>query len=427
MLATLLPERAYRWNYTVMGLEMSLFGLGISFASVYGVMPLFVHHLTASNLALGLIAAVRSTGFMLPPILVAGYVERLHRKKPLLLWATIVERLPYPLLAVATPLLALGHHTTLLWLFFALLALSSLFGGIATTAWLDMLSRMIPADWRGRFFGLASALGGLLGIAGAAIAAELLHRFTWMTGFALCFGCTSVCLAASFAVLTLGREPEAPPRPPSPHVSLAAYLRRLPGVVRGDRNFGFYMGATMLLTLAGMATSFYTVDAKRTFGLSDAGAGVYAVALLASSTAGNVLWGYVGYHRGHKRVVEGGALCTALAALIALLARDPHWGIIAYGAAFVLVGLASSGVQLAALTFVLDFAPPAQRPTYIGLANIAQAPFGFGAPLIGGAIADRSCYGAVFALSVLLALASCAVLVRYVADPRMAAAAARAL
>src|SRR5437868_4670105 len=77
-----------------MGLDYSLFLLGLSFASVYGVLPLFVHHLTPSNLALGLIAAVRSAGFLVPPILVAGVVERLRRKKPFVVGTTVMERLP---------------------------------------------------------------------------------------------------------------------------------------------------------------------------------------------------------------------------------------------------------------------------------------------------------------------------------------------
>src|SRR5438045_3961161 len=93
-----------------MGLDYSLFLLGLSFASVYGVLPLFVHHLTPSNLALGLIAAVRSAGFLVPPILVAEVVERLRRKKPFVVGTTVMERLPYLVLAAATPRLAGGGH-----------------------------------------------------------------------------------------------------------------------------------------------------------------------------------------------------------------------------------------------------------------------------------------------------------------------------
>lgn len=414
VITTLLPRRAYRWNFTVMGLDFSIFLLGISFTSVYGVLPLFVSHLTASNLALGLIPAVRSVCTALPPILVAPYTERLRRKKPFLLGMTTFERLPYLALAVAIPLLAGAHPTLLLWLFFVMLGVGTLFGGIGMPAWIDLIARMLPADWRGRFFGLAAALGGLFGVAGAAGATALLQRYGWPTGFALCFAATSACLVVSFVFIAAGREP-APARAAPKKGANRSYWRRLPGLVRADRNFARYLLATALITAAGMAASFYTVDAKRTLRLDDAAAGTYAVVLLAASTVGNVLWGYAGDRIGHKRVVEGGTLCTGLAALLALLARDP----IVYALVFALVGLGTSGIQLAALTFIVDFAPEAQRPTYIGLANLAAAPFAFAAPLLGGVLADRAGYPAVFALSAALSLAGLLVVLLGVVDPRM--------
>jgi MFS family permease len=418
MLTTVLPERAYRWNFTVMGLDYSLFVVALSFTSVYGVLPLLVHHLTTSNLALGFIATVRAIGSSLPPIMVAAYTERLRRKKPFLLAMTTIERLPYPVLALLIPLLATSHPILLLWLFFALIGLGTWFGGVGLPAWLDLISRMLPADWRGRFFGFAAAIGGALSVAGAALAAFLLERFAWPTNFALCFGCTAGCLVISFLFIASGREP-----PPAEHHETRdphaeSYWRQLPAILQGDRNFTRYLLATALISAAGMATSFYTIDAKRTLQLSDAAAGVFAVVLLASSTLGNIIWGYLGDHLGHKRVVVSGAFCTGLAALVALLVRELGLGLVGFGLVFTLVGLATSGIQLAAFTFVVDFAPAARRPTYVGLANLANVPFTAGAPLAGGIIADHAGYPAVFAISLVLAFAGTLLVQLYVVDPR---------
>lgn len=419
VLTTLLPQRAYRWNFVMMGLDYSLFLLALSFASAYGVLPLFVHHLTASNLFLGLIATVRAIGTSLPPILVAPYTERLRRKKPFLLVLTTFERLPYLVLAIVTPLLAGSRPTLLLWTFFALIGIGTWFGGLGLPAWLDLMARMLPADWRGRFFGFAAAVGGLISVAGAAGAALLLRHFAWPNNFAICFACTSACLIVSFIFIASCREPAPTEAPPT--TTNAGYWRRLPDIVRADRNFARYLVAAALISASGMAVSFYTIDAKRTLHLADAGAGLYAVVLLASATLGNVLWGYLGDHIGHKRVVEGGALCTAAAALIALSARGPGIGIAAYGLVFVLVGLATSGIQLASLTFVIDFAPVAQRPTYVGLVNLAIVPFAAGAPLVGGLIADHFGYPIVFFLSAGFAFAGTFIVRRHIIDPRMQA------
>jgi MFS family permease len=413
---TLLPPRQYRWNYMVMGLDISLFVLALSFASVYGILPLFVRHLSDENLAVGAIPAIRA-GTLLPPIFVAGLTERLRRKQPFIVGVTLFERVPYLILAVATPLLALSHPTALLWLVYGLLAVTTIAAGVATPAWLDLIARMLPTDWRGRFFGISSALGGLLGVAGSAVAAVLLARYDWVVGVALCFACAFVSLVFSLVCLILGREPAGMTEPAPARPGTTAW-GRFPLLLRRDRNLRHYLLALVLITAASPTAAFYVVDAKEALHLTDGAASLYAVALLAASTCGSMLWGYVGDHAGHKRVVLGGALCTGLAPLLALVARDPRWGPLAYGGVFVLAGLATSGLQLAALTFIVDLAPPDQRPTYIGMANAAQLPCALAAPLLGAALADARGYPALFALTAVLALAGTALVLRFVHDPR---------
>lgn len=418
MLPRLLPPSRYRWNYSLMGLDISLFVLALSFASSYGLLPLFVSHLSESNVAVGAIPALRAA-MMLPPIFVAGLTERLRRKQPFVLWVTLVERVPYLILALATPLLAYSQPTTLLWLFYALLAMTTLAAGVAMPAWLDLIARMIPGNWRGRFFGQASGLGGLLGVAGSAVAAALLARFDWALGVAICFGIAFVFLILSFICLLFAREPIEAATADAPHSGTA--WRQLPAIVRGDHNLRRYLIALLLITAANPTAAFYVVDARGALGLSDGAAGLYATVLLASSTAGNLLWGYLGDRVGHKWIVVAGALCTGLAPLLALLVRDPAWGPPGYGVVFLLTGLGTSALQLTALTFIIDLAPADQRPTYVGLANAAQAPCALAAPLLGAALADARGYPALFALTAILALAGAALVARAVRGTRPAA------
>ena len=213
-------------------------------------------------------------------------------------------------------------------------------------------------------------------------------------------------------------QPPPPDYAQGAHPSASASWRRFPVLVREDANLRAYLIAVALATCAGAAAAFYVVDAKRTFALSDAEASLFAVLLLVASTAGSVLWGYVGDHRGHRLVVIAGAACTGGAALIALGARQAWAGVAGYCAVFALVGFGSSALQLASLTFIVDFAPPAQRPTYIGVAMLAQAPFAFGAPVLAASVANRYDYGAVFALAAIAGLLAMLVVGRYVHDPR---------
>jgi len=416
---SVVPAPAYRWNFVVLGVDISLFTLALTFASTYGVLPLFVHHLTSSNVALGLIPAVVAVGSFLPPILVAPALQRRRHRKPFILAWTVVERLPFLVLALLTPALAPTHTTLLLWLFFALFAMSTVAGGGSVAAWLDFVAQVMPDDWRGRFFGLWSAFGTVLGLVGGVATAALLRARDWPTGFALCFGSAFACMVVSFAFLASACEGQG--RPVQEEQSLAVRWRAYGTLVRRDRNFAAYLMANGLVTLAGLALAFYAVDAKRTLGLTDAGTGLYAVVLIGGTLVGNVLWGYLGDHAGHKRLVEGGALCTGLgagAALISHAAGGAALSVLAYGLAFALMGLGISAVQLASSTFVLDFGTDEERPVYIGLAGLAQLSFAGGGPVLGGVLADRWGYGALFLLSLTLGLVGAGIVRRYVSDPR---------
>jgi len=412
----MLPERGYRWNFVVMGLDIAFFTLALSFISLYGVLPLFVHHLTGSNVAVGLVATMQAVGFQVAPVFVAGLTERRRRRKPLFMALTLFERLPYLALALLIVPLATAHPTLLLWIFFALIAASSVAGGMATPAWGDLIGRMTPANWRGRFFGLSSAVGGLLAVAGGALATELLLRFPWPANFALCFGCACLFMAVSFGVLTLGREPLPAEQPPL--VSPRGYWLGLPRILRADRTLRVYLLASAFVTVGGMASSFYTVAVQQTLRLTDAAAGLYVLLLLASTTVGSALWGYLGDHIGHKRVVEWGAFCMGLAALLALAGQAPSVAGPAYVAVFLGLGLGSSAIQLTGMTFLMELAPPTQRPTYMALAGLAGTPFACGAPLLGGALADHWGYAAVFGPAGVCALAGGLLMARSVPDPR---------
>jgi MFS family permease len=70
---------------------------------------------------------------------------------------------------------------------------------------------------------------------------------------------------------------------------------------------------------------------------------------------------------------------------------------------------------------VLEFCPPARRPTYSGLANTLSGLVAMGAPLLGAWLAGLG-YGWLFATSALASLLAFAVLRWAVREPRHAQA-----
>jgi MFS family permease len=404
-----------RWNFTVNTLDVAFFLLGLSIISQTTIMPLLVRRLTDSTLAIGLIPAIYSIGYLLPQLLIANYAEGLRRKKRfLLIISGIGERGPY--LAIGLLVLTLGARAPALTLigFFLLLATTAISAGLGTPPWYDLIAKVIPAQRRGLWAGVSRGLGSLLGIGGAALAGRLLTNYDFPLGFGLCFLAASVALAISWVSLSLNREPDSVVT--KPRVKLSAYLRQLPAVLRRDANYLHYLIARSVAVLGGMCTGFIMVYGVERFGFQGETVGLLTAVLVGSQAVMNLLLGAVADRVGHRAVLAFAALAMALAAASVLVAPTEAWLVVT----FALLGASMAGNLVSGLNIILEFCAAEDRPTYIGLTNTLLAPATALAPIIGAVLASLIGYQSMFAAAAVLALAGGALLRTWVREPRFA-------
>jgi MFS family permease len=300
-------------------------------------------------------------------------------------------------------------------LFVLLLVLAST-GGALMPAWMDIVGRTIPTTLRGRFFGAANALASTGGLLGSVLTAWLLAAHSPPRSYGLCFLAGSVFMACSYASLAMVREPAGDVAPAGG--GLGDYLRRMPALLRRDTNLSWFIVARGIGIVGTMANGFYTVHALRTFAAADWQVGVLTTCFLAGQLAGNAALGWLADRAGHRLVLALGLGALAAGNLAALAAGSAE----ALGAVLALSGLYQASAHISARTILLELAPPAERPTYIGLSNTALAPVSFLAPLAAGLMVDRLGFRAVFGLAALLAALGALVLVARVREPRRAAA-----
>jgi len=408
-------ERNFRWNFSVNLLDISFIMLGLSLISRETVIPLLVSKLTSSTVAIGLVPAFYTLGIYLPQLFGASVAEGMPRKKPFVsLIGGVGERLPYLLAGVAVLLLAESSPAAALVALVVMFGISGASAGFATPAWFDMIAKVIPLRRRGLFTGVGHGLGALMGVAGAAVIAFVLEQWPYPQNFALLFALAFGAMVISWLGLVLNREPANPSvRPPTP---LVTYLRRLPGVLRGDGNFARYIGAMMVVRAGTMAGSFYLVYGVERFQLGGAEVGLLTGVLIGCQAIFNPLWGVLGDRRGHKVVLVGGALALALAALTVWLAPSWPWLVLA----FTLLGAFLAADSASLLNIILEFCADEDRPTYIGLSNTLLAPVTALAPLLGGWLAAWLGFSPMFVLAALLAGIGAALLIALVREPRRA-------
>ncbi|HDZ50083.1 MAG TPA: hypothetical protein ENH69_02555, partial [Candidatus Aerophobetes bacterium] len=99
-------KRDYRRNFTVNLLDWVFFSTGMSFASLNTVLPAFARHLTSSNFLIGLIPSLSTLGWLLPQILIANFTQKLERKKDLIIFTALGEKIPWFFLFLAVMFLS---------------------------------------------------------------------------------------------------------------------------------------------------------------------------------------------------------------------------------------------------------------------------------------------------------------------------------
>ncbi|HEY65143.1 MAG TPA: MFS transporter [Caldilineae bacterium] len=410
-------QRNLRWNMIVNALDGAFFWFGMTFASSNTILPLYVNHLTDSKLAIGLVAAIPSMGWFLPQLLTAPLVERMPRKKPFFLWTSLAtERLAFLFMAASAYFLGKSSPDTALMLFFITLIWHAFGAGTLATAWQDMIAKIIPVRWRGRFFGITNFLGAAMGIPGAAVATAILRRYPYPQNFALCFLLAFVTLILSWIFVALTREPPGPVR--KERESPLLYIQRLRQIIHTDVNFTRFLLSRVVGVVGSMYVGFIAVSAARRFGLPDEVAGQFTGFIVGGQLVANLVLGPVADRRGHKLVLEIGLICNAMAAATVLLAPHPRWIYLA----FALQGITVASYLLSGMSITFEFSEPEIRPTYIGLSSTVVGIFSGVAPLAGGWLADQWGYSWLFGLCLIILMISWFILHWLVQDPRFARA-----
>jgi MFS family permease len=376
-------------NFVLNVLDGTAFIFGVSLISRYTVLPLLVSQLSDERWLQGLIPALTYTGWFLPALFMAPFVASRPRRKPLILTATLGERLPFLALGLILLLWPTLSPTALLVVLFAIYGIYTFSGGITMIAWQDFIARLIPERRWGTFFGLQFGLGGVLGAAGAALAAAILASWPFPQNFGIL---ALICFGAQVLSYIFMSQTVEPPQPVVPRQPMLAFLGGVRPLLRRNHAFRRYLFCRAAIALGLVGHSFLTAAALERFHPSPSEIGLFTGVLLTVQAFAQLGLGALADRWGHKQVLELSTGVGMLALLLAVLAPTVSW----FLPVFALVGIAQAGYQLAGFTLVFSFSTPAERPTYIGVANTTLAPVAALGPLLAGWLAELAGYNALF-------------------------------
>lgn len=404
-------NKDYRWNFTVNLIDGASYWLGASFISSSTIFPLFISKLTSSLFPIGLVSVIVSAGWFLPQLISARVTESHSKMKTIVVnWGLFLERLPIFIMVIIA--LFAGKYPQIALISFLLcLTWFNIGAGVIAPSWMALIGKIFSPEKRGSFMGTTMFLGSTMGILGSLLSAWLLRTLAFPTSFVLHFVIAAVCIFVSWIFLGLTREPNL--ETDAINNDWGSYKKDLIKILKNDHNFRRYIIASIITTIGGMGTGFFTISAIRRFDVSDSTVGFYTLAMLLGQTAGNLVLGWLADKYGHKQSLEIGAAAILLAFILALVMPSPTY----YFLVFVLFGINLSSGIVSGILVVLEFCEISRIPTYSGLANTARGVVGLFVPLIATQIA-RVDYSLLFGLCAAIILFGLVLLKWWVKEPR---------
>jgi MFS family permease len=405
-------QKNMKFNYIVNVFDGAFFGFGLGFASFSTVIPLFLSTMTDSAILIGLVMAVHSLGWQLPQLFMARSVARQNRYKPMVVWLTIQERLPFfglALVALALPKIGMTAGIIVV---FSMLAWQGLGGGVTAAPWQVMIHKVIPPDFLATFFGIQGAAANLLASGAAIVAGILLDRISYPTNYAVVFSIACVWLAISWFFINATREPEH--YVDVTQIPQSSLMRSVATLLKADTNFVWLLISRMLSQFGMMSFGFYAVYVVHKLGASETQAGIMTSVLMVTQVVMNVGMGWLADRWNRKAVLEIGFLAMGLSALTAWLAPTYNWFFLVMG----LTAVANTALWTIMMALSLQFGTDETRPMYIGMLNTLITPFTILAPLLGGWLANSAGYPATFLASAICSIVAILVLHFMVQDPK---------
>lgn len=385
------------------------FSLGSAFVDATTVLPTFVSTLTQSPLLIGLVSTIRSFGYFVPQIFVAGYIQRLPMKKPFMMRAGLVMRAGTLGLA-ACALLGKQNPGLALTLFYAFLIIVALADGFGGLPWMELVAKTIPAERRASLFGKMLGFGGFAAFVGGFLIQWLLGTgMSYPMNYFVVMLLGFVFLSGSLLSMSFTRDPGG--KVPENATGMADYLRRLPTAWSENRLFQQVIVVRVLMGALYLALPFFAIHAQSDLHFAPSTVGLFISAQMVGTVAAGPLWGYLGDHKGAVSVVRLVTLSTLGTGLFALLARGAYFrgmAPAAYALYFILyfcLGATNSGTWIGFTNYIMDIASEEKRSTLIGLLNTIAAPLTL-LTLAGGWFLQMTSYAWLFALEIAIVLAS---------------------
>ena len=292
----------------IQGLKYSIYdGL---FAQAYGnltgsiFLPSYALILGAQPIHIGILASLPFFGTLaqLPGSLI---VEKFQRRKMWTIGFAAISRGIWIVLVILSFLLALNYRSYTLFALILIAAFSHVFGSLSGVAWLSWMAALVPAEIRGRYFGLRNSILGIITITLTLLGGYFLdwHRVHFpeaspTRSFELLF--VMAILAGMMSLYFLRKQPDIPQ---VNEESAQNYFSLFTEPLR-QKNFRRFIRFALIWAFAvNFASPFFIMYMLKDLGISYTLISFYTVCAAVADFLGMGIWGHFSDRFGNRSII----------------------------------------------------------------------------------------------------------------------------
>lgn len=351
-----------------------------SFAQVFlnwtsgSVLIGYMLHLGATPTQLGLVASVPLLAQLVSPL--AAWLNALVGRRKLLTVVNALVGRGLWLLAAALPQLGLPPAWQPSALVLLVLA-SSLFQAGNATLWSAWMGDVVPAERRGRYFGLRTGVMGLVGMIANLGAGAFLDRAAAPIGFQAVLLVAVASAAVSMVLYLFHFDPPAPRMPVSLLQVVAAPL--------ADPNFRqFLLFALYWQFVVFLSAPFVFPYFLESLGLSFTQIAVWSAIAASCALVTTNLWGRVADRVGNRAVLAIGTFLAGLALPLNWILAGLTGSTTFVWVSAVFDAVAWGAIGPAVFNLALVSAPTANRTAFMAMYSLATGVAGFLGGVVSG-------------------------------------------
>jgi len=349
-------------------------------------LPWILNFFGAPAFLIGMLVPIKDAGSLLPQLFVSGKIRKFSIRKHFWVGASAVQAL---CMLIAGLLVQFTSFDGISYLIVVLLAIFSVASGVASVAFKDVSAKTVPKGQRGQMLSFRSTFGGVMALISGLFLIFTIRENAGRETYATLFYAAALLWAGASFMFSLIKEKAGSTkggRNPAQEVKYGWHL------LKDDQGFRNFIITRALLMAIPLLQPFYVLISKSGAEIQISYVGYLVAVSALAQVVSSPAWGRIADRASTKlmRIAAFIALFGIAVAIYLFLNGPAEDRFYYFIPVFFINGIAYAGARLSRKTYLVDYAPDDERPTYVSVANtligiftLMAATFGFVAEIFG--------------------------------------------